>query len=154
VGELLVAGRRGVELFQGYLDDAETTEGAFSGGWFRTGDLAYRDEAGCFHFSGRRGDVLKVSGENVSPAEVEASLAEHPGVFEVAVVGRADPVRDEVPVAYVVPAPPGPAPSAEELEAWCAGRLSPAKRPRDFVFVAELPRTSVGKVRKFLLDKS
>ena len=151
VGELLVGGRPGLELFRGYLDDTATTARAFTAdGWFRTGDLA-RCEGGRYYFAGRRNDVLKVAGENVSLPEVEAVLAEHPSVFEVAVVGRPDPIRDEVPVAYVVAQEQTTRPSAEELAQWCAARLSPLKRPRDYIFVDELPRTSVGKVRKFLL---
>jgi carnitine-CoA ligase len=77
-------------------------------------------------------------------------LATHPAVFEAAVVGEPDPVRDEVPVAYVV-LREAAAVRAEELMAWCAAALSPAKRPREIRFVPELPRISVGKIRKFLL---
>jgi crotonobetaine/carnitine-CoA ligase len=150
VGEIVVGGRRGVELFAGYLDDPATTEAAFADGWFRTGDLARRDAAGHLVFAGRRGDVLKVAGENVSTVEVEAVLAERADVHEVAVVGEPDPVRDEVPVAYVVPAP-GAELDADEVCRWAAARLAPAKRPRAVHLVAELPRTSVGKVRKHLL---
>jgi crotonobetaine/carnitine-CoA ligase len=158
-----VGGERGREIFAGYLDDPETTEVSFEGGWFRTGDLAYADEHGIFRFAGRRGDILKVSGENVSVVEVEAVLATHPAVFEAAVVGEADPVRDEIPVAYVVvnaTTAPGDGgthartqaePQADELIAWCRERLSPAKVPREIRFVPELPRTSVGKIRKFML---
>jgi crotonobetaine/carnitine-CoA ligase len=83
--------------------------------------------------------------------EVESVLAAHPAVFEAAVVGEPDPVRDEVPVAYVVLHHTASGVLAEELTAWCAARLSPAKRPREIRFVPELPRTSVGKIRKFLL---
>jgi crotonobetaine/carnitine-CoA ligase len=72
-------------------------------------------------------------------------------VLEAAVVGRPDPVRDEVPVAFVVARNPAAAPSIEELHDWCALRLAKAKQPRDIVLVPELPRTSVGKIRKFLL---
>ncbi|EIV96373.1 acyl-CoA synthetase (AMP-forming)/AMP-acid ligase II [Frankia sp. QA3] len=151
VGELLVGGERGVRLFGGYLDDPETTRRAFVDGWLRTGDRAYRDAAGVYHFAGRDNETLKVAGENVSVVEVEAVVAEHPGVLEAAVVGRPDPVRDEVPVAYVVADPRGAAPGAGELAEWCRRRLSPVKRPREFVLVDELPRTSVGKIRKFLL---
>jgi carnitine-CoA ligase len=78
-------------------------------------------------------------------------LAEHPSVFETAVVGRPDPIRDEVPVAYVVTKEDMADPTADELAQWCATRLSPLKRPREYIFVDELPRTSVGKIRKFLL---
>ena len=97
-----MGGRPGLELFREYLDDPATTAQSFTeDGWFRTGDLA-RCEGGRYYFAGRRNDVLKVAGENVSLPEVEAVLAEHPSVFEAAVVGRPDPIRDEVPVAYVV----------------------------------------------------
>lgn len=153
VGEIVVGGERGHQVFSGYLDDQDTTERSFDGGWFRTGDLAYIDDAGRFRFAGRRGDVLKVSGENVSIVEVESVLAAHPAVFEAAVVGEPDPVRDEVPVAYVVLHETASGVLAEELAAWCAARLSPAKRPREIRLVAELPRTSVGKVRKFMLTE-
>lgn len=151
VGELLVGGRPGLELFREYLDDPATTAQSFTeDGWFRTGDLA-RCEGGRYYFAGRRNDVLKVAGENVSLPEVEAVLAEHPSVFETAVVGRKDAIRDEVPVAYVVTQEDVSRPTVDELAQWCAARLSPLKRPRDFIFVDELPRTSVGKIRKFLL---
>jgi carnitine-CoA ligase len=149
-GEITVGGRRGHELFAGYLDDPRSTEAAFRDGRFRTGDLARRDALGRLCFAGRRSDVLKVAGENVSTVEVEAVLAQHPAVHEVAVVGEPDPVRDEVPVAYVVAAP-GRAVVPAALLQWAAERLAPAKRPRAVHVVDALPRTSVGKIRKFLL---
>lgn len=151
VGEIVVGGERGLTLFAGYLDDPATTEASFRGEWFLTGDRARRDATGRYEFDGRRADVLKVAGENVSTVEVEQVVAAHPGVLEACVVGRPDPVRDEVPVAYVVPRDPANPPSAEEIHAWCAERLGKAKRPRDVEFVDQLPRTSVGKIRKFLL---
>ncbi len=151
VGEIVVGGERGLTLFAGYLDDPVTTEASFRGGWFLTGDRARRDAEGRYEFDGRRADVLKVAGENVSTVEVEQVVAAHPDVLEACVVGRPDPVRDEVPVAYVVPRDPANPPSAEAIHAWCAERLGKAKRPRDVEFVDQLPRTSVGKIRKFLL---
>jgi crotonobetaine/carnitine-CoA ligase len=155
VGEVVVGGQRGVTLFAGYLDAAEITEASFRGRWFLTGDRAVRAADGRHFFQGRRSDVLKVAGENVSIVEVEAVLADHPGVLEAAVVGRPDPVRDEVPVAFVVPAPGREPPSVAELEAWCEERLGKAKRPTEITVIDELPRTSVGKIRKFLLvDRS
>ena len=156
VGDLLVGGYPGTTLFSGYLDDVETTEAAIvhrrEDGfvWFRTGDRATCDADGSLRFGGRGGDVLKVAGENVSVVEVEAVIAEHPDVFEVAVVGEPDPVRDEVPVAYVV-ARVGVELDPEAVMAWSADRLAPSKRPRAIHLVSELPRTSVGKIRKFLL---
>jgi crotonobetaine/carnitine-CoA ligase len=151
VGEITVGGRPGVELFAGYLDDPETTAAAFAAGRLRTGDHAVADADGRVRFVGRAGDVLKVAGENVAAAEVEGVLMTHPGVLDAAVVGRPDPVRDEVPVAHVVRAAGHGGLAGDELLTWCAERLAPSKRPRDVVFCAELPRTSVGKIRKYLL---
>ena len=151
-GEVLVGGEPGVTLFAGYLDDPATTAASFTDdGWFRTGDRARLDEDGRHYFDGRHSDVLKVAGENVSIVEVESVLASHPAVLEAAVVGAPDPVRDEVPVAFVVPADPTSAPSNDELSSWCQERLAKAKLPRSFTLMDELPRTSVGKIRKFLL---
>ena len=151
IGEIVVGGEPGVTLFAGYLDDPDTTAASFRDGWFLTGDRARRDETGRFYFDGRRSDVLKVAGENVSTVEVEQVLAEHPAVLEAAVIGRPDDVRDEVPVGFVVAADPAHPPTVDELDQWCAERLSKSKRPREITLVDELPRTSVGKIRKFLL---
>jgi carnitine-CoA ligase len=151
VGDIVVGGEPGVTLFAGYLDDPETTAESFRHGWFRTGDRARRDATGRHYFDGRHADVLKVAGENVSTVEVEQVLAAHPAVLEAAVVGMPDPVRDEVPVAFVVVATPAQPPTLQELHEWCAQRLARSKQPRDISFVDELPRTSVGKIRKFLL---
>ena len=151
VGEIVVGGDPGISLFAEYLDDPATTSRSFIGGWLRTGDLAVRDAEGRFAFAGRRSDVLKVAGENVSVVEVEAVLAEHPSVLEAAVIGEPDEIRDEVPVGFVVQQPGRPPLTEAELLAWCEQRLSKAKRPRRVDIVDELPRTSVGKIRKFLL---
>jgi crotonobetaine/carnitine-CoA ligase len=83
--------------------------------------------------------------------EVEQVLAAFPGVLEVAVVGQPDEIRDEVPVAFVVPDDAANPPSVDALHEWCLQRLTKAKRPRDITLVEQLPRTSVGKIRKFLL---
>jgi carnitine-CoA ligase len=152
-GEIVVGGEPGITLFAGYLDDPATTEASFRHGWFLTGDRATSDDDGRHRFVGRRSDVLKVAGENVSTVEVEQVLAAHPGVLEAAVVGMPDPVRDEVPVAFVVAADPAAPPSPDELLGWCEERLGKAKRPREITFLAELPRTSVGKIRKFVLKE-
>jgi crotonobetaine/carnitine-CoA ligase len=151
VGEIVVGGTPGITLFDGYLDDPDTTNRAFEKGWFRTGDLATRDDAGRFFFAGRGGDVLKVAGENVSTIEIESVLAEHESVLEAAVVAVPDPIRDEVPVAYVVRAPREAALDPSMLEAHCDARLAPSKRPRAYHLVDELPRTSVGKIKKYQL---
>jgi carnitine-CoA ligase len=153
VGEVVVGGEPGTTLFAGYLDDPETTAAAYHDGWFLTGDRARRDESGRHFFDGRRSDVLKVAGENVSIVEVEAVLAQHPAVLEAAVVGRPDDLRDEVAVAFVVARDTSAPPNEEELAAWCEERLAKAKRPQEITLLAELPRTSVGKIRKFLLKE-
>jgi crotonobetaine/carnitine-CoA ligase len=151
-GEVVVRGERGLTIFPGYLDDPVTTDASFVDGWFRTGDLAHRAD-GRYFFDGRRSDVLKVAGENVSVVEVEAALSEHPSVLEAAVIGEPDPIRDEVPVGFVVLQPGTAAVTTGELLQWCASRLAKAKRPVRIDIVDELPRTSVGKIRKFLLKR-
>ncbi len=151
VGEIVVRGIAGATLFAGYLDDPATTTESYRDGWFLTGDRARRTAEGRFFFDGRRADVLKVAGENVSTVEVEQVLCAHPLVLEAAVVGAPDPIRDEVPVAFVVATDASSPPSIEDLHAWCHARLGKAKRPRTITLLDELPRTSVGKIRKFLL---
>ena len=153
VGEVVVGGEPGITLFAGYLDAPDITGASFRDGWFLTGDRAVRDDTGRYYFDGRRSDVLKVSGENVSIVEVESALSEHPAVLEAAVVGRPDEIRDEVPAAFVVPADPSAPPSVAELRDWCEQRLAKAKRPAIITLIDELPRTSVGKIRKFLLTE-
>ncbi|MEU1483188.1 AMP-binding protein [Streptomyces sp. NPDC005752] len=155
-GMIHVAGRRGIDLFREYLDAPETTGRSFSEPidadgtvWFATGDLATRDETGTLRFVGRADDVIKVSGENVSLTEVEAVLAQAPGVLEAAVVAKPDPVRDVVPIAYLVPRDAAEPPSTDDLNAWAERELAPAARPREWHLIDELPRTSVGKVRRF-----
>jgi crotonobetaine/carnitine-CoA ligase len=150
-GEILVSGEPGATLFDGYLGNPAATAAATRAGWFRTGDRATVDADGYYHFAGRANEILKVAGENVSTVEIESVLNQHPQVLEAAVVGRSDAVRDEVPVAYVVRAPGATSLETAALTTWCAERLSPVKRPQDIHFVEELPRTSVGKIRKFLL---
>ena len=129
-----------------------TTAANFRDGWFLTGDRASCD-AGRFAFDGRRSDVLKVAGENVSTVEVEAVLTAHPQVLEASVVGAPDPIRDEVPIAYVVAADTTNPPNIDDLADWCRARLAKAKQPREFSLLEELPRTSVGKIRKFVLKE-
>jgi len=155
-GELVLRGEPGADIFLEYLDDPAATgrslvrrDGAT---WFRTGDMVARESAnGALRFVGRRDDVIKVSGENVSLTEVEATLAQAPGVLECAVLGRPDPVRDMVPVAYVVPCDPEHPPAVGDLARWSESNLPAAARPRDWHLIDALPRTSVGKVRRFKL---
>lgn len=156
-GMILLAGERGVDLFAEYLDDRATTDRSFVTAddgttWFRTGDLAVLAEpaaGSALHFVGRADDVIKVAGENVSLTEVEAILAQAPGVLEVAVLARPDEIRDHVPVAYVVARDQANPPTVDELATWASGQLAPQARPREWHFIDSLPRTSVGKVRRF-----
>jgi crotonobetaine/carnitine-CoA ligase len=155
-GELVLAGVPGQDIFLEYLDNPGATGQALAPGdgatWFHTGDMVARDAAnGALRFVGRRDDVIKVSGENVSLTEVEATLAQAPGVLECAVLGRPDPVRDTVPVAYVVPRDREHPPAVSDLAAWSERNLPSAARPRDWHLIEALPRTSVGKVRRFKL---
>ena len=156
-GAIQVAGHPGVTIFRSYLDDPDTTAATIAERrpdgfvWFDTGDRATLDESGLHYFHGRRSDLLKVAGENVSVVEVEHALAEHPAVGDVAVIGVDDDVRDEVPEAYLVLKDGSGSDAVVEIERWAEARLAPAKRPRAYHVVDELPRTSVGKIRKFLL---
>lgn len=156
-GMIAVTGTRGQDLFAGYLADPATTEKSFfrdeSLDWFATGDLARERDDGRWEFVGRIDDVIKVAGENVSLTEVEAAIAEAPGVLEAAVVAAPDKIRDVVPVAYVVARNPDEPPSAEALEAWARQHLTPASRPRSWNLIDALPRTSVGKIRRFAVGQ-
>jgi len=148
-GELQVASP---VLFDGYLDDPIATAACLIDGWFRTGDVADRDDEGFVRIVGRLGDLLRTGGETVVPAEVEAVLAGHPSVGEVAVIGLPDPRWGEVVCAVVVPAAGQSPPTLDGLRAWCEGRLAPFKRPRQLRQVDVLPRTaSTGQVQRRLL---
>ncbi len=154
--ELVLGGVPGEDLFLEYLDDPAATSRSLvqrdGATWFRTGDMVARVAGdGALRFVGRRDDVIKVSGENVSLTEVEAILAQAPGVLECAVLGRPDPVRDMVPVAYVVPRDREHPPVIDDLAEWSRQNLAAAARPRDWHLIDALPRTSVGKVRRFKL---
>ena len=157
-GMIWLAGERGVDLFAGYLDAPEITDRSFTTDehgvtWFLTGDLAVAadgpTDSTALRFVGRADDVIKVAGENVSLTEVEATLAQAPGVLEVAVVARPDAMRDHVPVAYVVARDPQDPPSVDDLATWAGEQLTPQARPREWHLIGGLPRTSVGKVRRF-----
>jgi crotonobetaine/carnitine-CoA ligase len=149
VGELVVAGTPGVSLMKGYLKNPEATAETLRDGWLWSGDQAWMDAEGYFFFVDRKKDMLKRAGENVSASEVEEALRLHPAVFDAAVVGVPDPVRDQAIKAYVI-LKEGAAASAGELIAWCRGRLAPFKVPEAVEFRATFPRTSVGKIQKHL----
>jgi fatty-acyl-CoA synthase len=136
---------RGPNVFAGYWrDDAATRDAFTQDGWLRTGDVAERDDEGFFRIRGRLKDMYISGGENVYPAEVEAVLHEHPRVADAAVVGVPHERWGEVGLAFVV----ADGVSGEELIDFCAARLARFKVPRSVRFVAEIPRSSLGKIRK------
>jgi malonyl-CoA/methylmalonyl-CoA synthetase len=150
IGELAV---RGPNLFSGYLDRPDATAEAVRDGWFHTGDLATRTEAGYWRIVGRRStDLIKLGGYKVGAGEVEVALLEHPGVAEVAVTGAPDPDLGERIVAWVVPDAAAPRPAEQELIDHVASQLAPYKRPREVRFLDALPRNAMGKVMKKQLE--
>ncbi|MFZ1103238.1 MAG: AMP-binding protein [Hyphomicrobiaceae bacterium] len=140
-GEVLV---RGAHVAGGYWNDPEATAKAFAEGWFRSGDIAEFDAEGRFWFKDRIKNVIVSGGENIYPAEVERVLRELPGIRECQVIGRPDARWGMVPVAAVVA---DAAVSREAVLAHFEGRLARFKHPRDVVFLAELPRNVMGKVK-------
>lgn len=139
---------RGPNVFSGYWRQPAATAAAFDGSWFRTGDLGERSADGYYTLRGRASDLIISGGFNIYPREIEELLLEQPGVREVAVVGRPDDRRGEVPVAYVVTDTPL---DEDALRAQCARSLASFKVPRSFTRVEALPRNALGKVQKHLL---
>lgn len=141
---------RGPNAFRGYYKDEAATRAAHApGGWVKTGDCGRMDERGQVYFLGRIKDMLKVGGENVGAAEIEAYLGRHEAVALAQVVGRADEFYGEVPVAFVQ-LREGYSASAEELIGFCRGKLANFKVPREVIFVTEWPMSAT-KIQKFKL---
>lgn len=141
---------RPVGLFLGYANDPAATEASFRGDFYVTGDRAVRDEDGYLWFVGRKDDVIKTSGYRVGPFEVESALLEHPAVAESAVVGVPDDRIGQRIKAFVI-LKPGFTPSEElavELQNHVKQVTAPYKYPREIEFVAELPKTISGKIRR------
>ena len=147
VGEVVVEGTPGRDLMLGYYGDPAETDRALKGGRFFTGDSAYCDESGFLFFVDRKKNMIKRAGENIAAAEVEAAITQHGSVIESCVVGVPDPIRDEAVVALVV-LEPGSCVTSEDLVQYCLGQLSKFKVP-SFIFpVSELPKTSIGKIKR------
>jgi malonyl-CoA/methylmalonyl-CoA synthetase len=144
-GELHVCGPN---VFAGYWRNDAATAAAFDDGWFKTGDIAAVSDDGYYTLLGRKSEVIISGGFNIYPREVEEFLLEQPEIAEAAVVGVEDPVRGEVPVAFVV-SPSGF--DERDLESRCREHLASFKIPRCFIFVNAIPRTALGKVQKHLL---
>ena len=148
-GELIVRGAPGVSLMKGYFKNNKATTETLRDGWLYSGDQAYMDAEGWFFFVDRKKDMIKRAGENVSASEVEDVLKQHPAVFDAAVIGVPDPVRDQSIKAYVIVRERAST-TAPELIAWCRQRLSAFKVPEVVEFRETFPRTSVGKIQKHL----
>jgi fatty-acyl-CoA synthase len=146
-GEVVV---RGPNVLFEYWGNAAATSEALRNGWYHTGDIGVRDQHGYFHIHDRKKNMIISGGENIYPAEVERVLYDHPAVAEAAVIGRADPKWQEVPVAYVV-LRSGASADADALTRHVAKELARFKVPRDIVFVSDLPRNALGKVQHFRL---
>jgi acetyl-CoA synthetase len=140
-------------LMRSYLDDEKRYRAAFAGDWYRSGDLARRDEDGWFWFVGRGDDVIKSAGHLIGPFEVESALMEHPDVAEAGVIGVPDAVAGEVVKAFVS-LRTGVEPSEAlrlEIVGFARKRLGPAVAPREVSFQADLPKTRSGKIMRRLL---
>ena len=137
-------------LMQGYGDSTEQTAEAMRDGYYHTGDVAMRDAEGYITFVGRADDVFKASDYRISPFELESALLEHAAITEVAVVPSPDPLRLAVPKAFVTLVAHTPASSqlALDILAFARKQLAPYKRVRRIEFVAELPKTISGKIRR------
>jgi fatty-acyl-CoA synthase len=149
LGEVMV---RGNTVMKGYLGNAAATDKAFAGGWFHTGDLAVWHPDHAIEVKDRAKDIIISGGENISSLEVEECLYRHPAVMEAAVVARPDPKWGETPCAFVA-LKPGVDATADDLVAWCRAHIARFKVPRTIVF-GPLPRTSTGKIQKFLLRET
>jgi long-chain acyl-CoA synthetase len=155
VGRIVAEGRgevvvRGPNVMRGYLNQPEETARALAGGWLHTGDIGQFDEDGYLVLVDRVKDMIIRGGENISPQEIETVLYGHPQVLEAAVVGRADDVLGEEPVAFVALRPPGSA-TPDELLDVCKASLARFKVPRRVVILDSLPKNPIGKIAKPVL---
>jgi fatty-acyl-CoA synthase len=147
LGEVML---RGNTIMKGYLRNPKATAEAFREGWYHSGDLAVWHPDGYIEVKDRSKDIIISGGENISSLEVEECLYRHPKVMEAAVVARPDDKWGETPCAFVVVKPGVGEVGAEEILAWCREHLARFKVPRTVVF-GELPKTSTGKIQKFVL---
>ena len=150
MGEIVM---RGNTVMAGYYRDPQATAEAFRGGWFHSGDLGVTYPDGTIELRDRAKDIIVSGGENISSVEVEQALMSHPAVREVAVVAVPDDKWGERPKAYVV-LRPGTSATREELIAHVRARIAGYKTPRDIDITVGLPKTSTGKIQKYMLRKT
>ncbi len=146
LGELMI---RGNTVMKGYLKNPDATAEAFSGGWFHTGDLGVQHPDGYIEIKDRAKDIIISGGENISTLEVEESLYRHPAVLEAAVVAMPDEKWGETPCAFV-DLKPDSSLTADEIIDHCRNTLAHYKAPKQVIF-GPLPKTSTGKIQKYLL---
>jgi fatty-acyl-CoA synthase len=144
VGELLIKGKHS---FSYYWNNEQATKASLTEGWIHTGDLAKRDEEGFYYIVGRKKDMIITGGENVYPLEIEHRLADHPDIYEVAVLGLPDEKWGEVVAAYIVLKDCSTIGDVE-LRTYCEAKLGRYKIPKRFIRLEELPKTHVGKIDK------
>ena len=150
-GELLLSSNT---LMTGYYDLPEETAAVLRDGWYHSGDVAERDDDGYWSITGRTKEMIRSGGEWVAPVEVEAVLADYPGLAEVAVVGVPDPRWGEVVCAAVVMADGAPPPTVDALRGHIGSRLAPFKHPRQVLVVDALPRTpATGQIQRSRLAR-
>jgi len=149
VGELLITGPH---VYSGYWNNPEATANAMHGGWFCTGDMAYRDEDGFYYIVGRFKDMIISGGENIYAAEVEAVFLEHPHVAEAALIGQPDEKFGEIGLMIVVPKA-DTSPTEQDLLQACQEKLARYKIPRRVICTDALPYSPYGKVQKAELKK-
>jgi fatty-acyl-CoA synthase len=143
-GEILV---RGPNLMTGYWNAPRETAATLVDGWFHSGDMGHLDAEGYLYVDGRRKEMIISGGENIYPAEIENVLAECPDIAEASVIGRPDERWGEVVVA-VVAAKAGRTLTPASVLQLLEGRIARFKHPKQVVFVGELPKTALGKIRK------
>jgi len=146
MGEVVM---RGNVVMKGYFANPEATEEAFRGGWFHSGDVGVMHPDGVIELRDRKKDIIISGGENISTIEVEQAVASHPAVMECAVIAVPDEKWGEVAKAFVV-LKPGKTATAGELIDHVRGRIAHFKAPK-YIEFGELPKTSTGKIQKFVL---
>jgi len=144
LGEIVL---RGENILRGYYKNPEATAIAFRGGWFHTGDIGYRDEAGFYYIVDRKSDMIIRGGENIYPREIDEVLYRHPAIAAAATIGVPDPLYGEEVAAFIVPKD-GVNPTAEEIIEYCRAHLADYKCPKTVRIVSDIPKGPTGKLLK------